>query len=677
MAEIRFDLVGDSSSLESAASDAETAIGGVDDGLKDAGKTGKNVLGKEIPGSAKIAKKALGAAALAAGAMTAALIGTAKAAIDLSAQANIIAKDAKKIGTSAEELQILQGSFDLLSKGGINAARAIQDLQRGLAEAADGAGPAKDALGKLGIEASDFAGLGIADQIQLIADNFGNLDNEADRAQVPLDLLGRAGRELGPAFREGGGAIAEAMVKIEAAGVISNKTAAQSEVLQDNILLLGNTFDSVKRDVLEPLIPVMAGVAEAVRAMLSDFRDTGEAEEFGQTIRRIFVEIALPAIASFAQFAETSLLGVQSTFAGFKVVAAGLSLAWAKVTGTTEEAEAAAIKYEESLETSARAAFEFSQAQGSVNNRWTDMIDRANSAAAAARDVGVALGVSGSGRGAGAGAGAGAGGDGDGGGGVTFGAIDPAEDLRIVVDQNYLDFTKDAHDQLDETREASHDAEMARSADLLKEREANLGDWLSMTAAVTSSIGGLITDVTAISVASTREGSDEHKKALRDQWAASTAVAILEAGINIPLSISQAAAAPWPAAIGFMVAAGIASGAALGGVIAKAAIGPSFHTGGIARGSTGQQALGSDEFAAVLRAGEEIRSPQGARTARESRLRDDNAGISDSRPMVNVFKIRNQTTDVQMSENLRTRRGPLWESIRQDQPRVGRHLVFE
>ena len=249
--------------------------------------------------------------------------------------------------------------------------------------------------------------------------------------------------------------------------------------------------------------------------------------------------------------------------------------------------------------------------------------------------------------------------------------------MRIKVEQNYLDFSLDVFDQLEEARTEAHAAEMARSADLLEERRANLGDWLNMTASVTSSIGGLIADVTAISVASTKEDTEAHEDAVRAQWAAQSALAIVEAGINVPLSISQAAAGPWPAAIGFMIAAGAASGAQLGAVIAKAAVGPSFHTGGVAMPNAAQRALGSDEFAAVLRAGEEIRSPQGVRTARESRLRDDNAGISGNRPMVNVFKIRNRTTDVQMQENLRTRRGPLWESIRQDQPRVGRHQVFE
>ncbi len=197
-------------------------------------------------------------------------------------------------------------------------------------------------------------------------------------------------------------------------------------------------------------------------------------------------------------------------------------------------------------------------------------------------------------------------------------------------------------------------------------------DYGSMAGAVLSSLGSAVGAFGDLAVASTEEGTAARKKAMKQAWEAETAMAVLLAAINVPLSISQAAAGPWPAAIGFMVAAGVASAGALAGVIAKAAAGPTFHSGGMA--DTG---LAPDEFRATLRRGEAVLNPAavqafGGATAVQAQNRGEGA-----RSQTLVLQMNNRTVDVQNVEAIRRPDGPLASAIRESRPRrVGSARVW-
>jgi hypothetical protein len=192
VAEIRFDFLGDTSDLEAAQQRAA-------DGFDEAGAASVDF--------AKVAKVGLAAAAVAAAAAAAAVVKTSQAVLKLSAAGNRYAKEAKKIGSSAEEIQKVEGAFALLTENGVNAARVIQDFGRNLADARDGTGEAAAELDKLGLSAKDLTGIPIGEQIALVADRFGRLSDSAEVSQVALGVFGRSGRELVPALTAGGDAV--------------------------------------------------------------------------------------------------------------------------------------------------------------------------------------------------------------------------------------------------------------------------------------------------------------------------------------------------------------------------------------------------------------------------------------------------------------------------------------
>ena len=125
------------------------------------------------------------------------------------------------------------------------------------------------------------------------------------------------------------------------------------------------------------------------------------------------------------------------------------------------------------------------------------------------------------------------------------------------------------------------------------------------------------------------------------------------------------------------IAAALAAAAGVAGALSVATIAaeppPSFHAGGMV-------GLGApDEIIARLLRSEAVLNPQGVRAAGGADgVRDLNRGSpGGAQPVVTVFKVRSRTVDAMVSDNLRTRQGPLVDALRAAQPRaLGRHNPY-
>jgi hypothetical protein len=650
VAEIRFDFLGNADDLVRATDEASGALGTAE---------------KSSDNFAKAAKVGLTAAAAAAAAAAASIAAVAKATVDLSAKANSYAKAAKKVGSTAEDIQRLEGAFALLTDANIDASRVIQDLGRNLADARDGAGEASDELAKLGLSAADLVGLPIPEQVALIADRFGGLQDSAEQSQVALAVFGRAGRELVPALAAGGDAVRQAVEQIEAAGIISNEAAEQSEKLQDSIELLSRTFDTLKRDILVPLIPVFTAVADEAKALLQRAQDTGALQKMAAVI----VDQLLPGLSGIVRIGgrvvEAFVLQFKTINAFTEATRHAAAAMSALATGNFREAAAEAKKVGGEFVDLTRDVMNFGSASDSV----ADAIDRVVAAAKESAKSPIVLGdISMPG---------GSSGGGDSGGdaaNVTPPAVVAFEKSGEAA-QTYLGEFAEVLAEIESLSQAQHDAELQRINDAAVAREQALSSSLGAASSVFGSIGSLVQSVAEIDIAASGKTSAERRKAMKAAWEAQTALAIAQAAINIPLSISQAAAGPWPAAIGFMVAAGVASAAGLAGVIAKAAAGPTFHSGGVATaGDVG--GLGPDEFSAVLRRGEGVLTPAAVqRVGGADGVQALNRGDGGSGgPMVVAVQLNNRTVDLQQRAALQRPDSPLSSALRASQPRkLGRH----
>ncbi len=274
MAKINFDFVANADGL---LGEVDKVSRELSDGVDEVKKFGK------------AHKVALGVVAAAAAAAAASVVLLSKETLKLAAAGNTYAKSAKKVGSTAEDIQRLEGAFDLLTDANISASRVIQDFGRNLADARDGTGEAKDELAKLGLAAEDFAGLRVDEQIALVADRFGRLQDASEKSQVAMAVFGRAGRELVPALTQGGDAVRDAAGAIDDAGIISNEAAASSEALTDAIELMSRKFGTLLRDVVVPFVPVMGAAAEKMGDFVKSLSDGGIVAGFGSGIANVAI----------------------------------------------------------------------------------------------------------------------------------------------------------------------------------------------------------------------------------------------------------------------------------------------------------------------------------------------------------------------------------------------------
>ena len=112
----------------------------------------------------------------------------------------------------------------------------------------------------------------------------------------------------------------------------------------------------------------------------------------------------------------------------------------------------------------------------------------------------------------------------------------------------------------------------------LQERAAAANMYLQGVSNVWGAIGDLYQSVSDAHIRTMKEGSKEQKKALKAQFFANKAIALVQAGINTALGITQALTMPPPASY-IMAALTAAAGAVQIGLIAASK--PSFHTGGV------------------------------------------------------------------------------------------------
>jgi len=583
---------------------------------------------------------AVGAVALAAKGMKALLSET----LELSEEWNALGKEARGVGLAVEEFQRIEGALALLTKNGVDAERAIQDFQKRTGEAVP-----------------DLAAM---------ADEMAAMESPAQRTTLALTLFGeRAGRGMAQALAQGGDAVREAIAQIEAHGLVTAQTVVESERLQDAITLATQEWDSFVRAGLGPVVPSLTAILVVWRELMKEFR-VGSEDDIrgaGEALGDGLVRAAINASVEIKSFA----LDVQLAFEPIGATIEGVILGFQAVEAAIAGNMAAASNLYEMAKSKGGEAVDatLALADGWRANRAEVQAFRYELTMAAREAKAIAEAPAGPGPG-----GAGADTPGAAGGGAGAGAVKSqlaeALDAEREAAAERITLKDETAAYIDEVDQAKHDAAMWRIQEQANaQREATemvVGAYASMA----SSIGGLVADIATAVANSAEEGSEAQLKALRTAWAAESAVAVLQAGVNIPLSMSNAFAnAPNPIVGGIMMAAAaVASGAAFAAVVAKASQGPPFHMGG----AITTRGLAPDEVPITAMEGETMVSAADTRAAGGSRgVMDAVRGGGDVRV---AFQIGPRVVDEQTHAALRTGQGTTYNAFRTVRPRrVGRH----
>ena len=220
----------------------------------------------------KIATAAAIAAAAAAGV---AMVRSGLATVDAQA------KLAQSLGTTVASIQVLERAGELAGVAMSGIEQATKDLTRRLSQAASGAGPAAEALGRLGLSASELLALPLDERVGRINQAIADFVPAAERAAVAGQLFGEEGSIA--MARIDTATLRQATQDVRDFGVVvSEADADRIERTNAAISRLGLIWRGLSNQLAVAAAPALEAVANAMAALA---RTTGP---LGIAIRGLF-----------------------------------------------------------------------------------------------------------------------------------------------------------------------------------------------------------------------------------------------------------------------------------------------------------------------------------------------------------------------------------------------------
>lgn len=213
--------------------------------------------------------------------------------------------------------------------------KTITDMQKRIAEAAQGMGEGRQALDLLGLEAEELINLSPEVQFEVLSERIAGLENPAQRSAAAMRLFGESGAELMPLFRSGG-ALDDARVSLGAMPEVLQRNAVGFERI-DTLLgripnktrqVFAGIGDMLGDELLGPLealnridfTPLGQRIGAFVDLAIDAFRDGTLADFIGLTIEAGFEQ----GTAAARRAIDSSLAWLGSGGEGWKVVLNGV-----------------------------------------------------------------------------------------------------------------------------------------------------------------------------------------------------------------------------------------------------------------------------------------------------------------------------------------------------------------
>ena len=172
----------------------------------------------KIKDSSWVSKAAMAAAATAAYALTvkssAMMEETGKAAQAL----NLSSSSFSKLAFAAKMAGMEQSQFT----------GTMMQFSKNVSDASNGLGRAAKGFELLGIDAKKFKGLGMQDQLQILAEKLQGVQNPQDKLAISMRLFGESGRQMNEVLADGGKNLAAFAKDAEHLGVVVTDKAAKA-----------------------------------------------------------------------------------------------------------------------------------------------------------------------------------------------------------------------------------------------------------------------------------------------------------------------------------------------------------------------------------------------------------------------------------------------------------------
>jgi hypothetical protein len=195
----------------------------------------------------------------------AAFAGISAAALAGARAIDANAKAARRVGASVAGFRALELAAGEAGVSLSSLANDVQTMNRELARAEIGEGNAAEALERMGMAASDFAGLDADERVAVLADAVQRLGLDSGETTLLLRDLGIRNREMALLVMGGGDAIRNARNDVQSYGLaLSDVDAKAIEGANDQIGRLGLITNYIGDQLAKKFVPAMGAMAEAI-----------------------------------------------------------------------------------------------------------------------------------------------------------------------------------------------------------------------------------------------------------------------------------------------------------------------------------------------------------------------------------------------------------------------------
>jgi len=221
----------------------------------------------------------------------------------------------RNLTRTSSSIAILNRAADLNGVQNMNG--SLQILNRNLANASQGSGPAVDALKQLNLTASQLSSLPADQRIALIGDRLREFVPVAQQAAVATDLFGRSGGEMLNLLRDSE-IIGEATRQVEGFGLaISDVDAAKVEMANDALSSIQEVVKGIATQAAVTLAPILRTVA----LLFQEAAITGKG--FGNEI-----QFALDIVTNAVGILADGIHGIKLAFKAVEIVGASVAAAY-------------------------------------------------------------------------------------------------------------------------------------------------------------------------------------------------------------------------------------------------------------------------------------------------------------------------------------------------------------
>lgn len=231
-----------------------------------------------------------------------------------------LAKQSTTFGIAAQDLQGLQHAADMCDVSTESLNMGLRFLQRSMYVAGEGGSSLAAGFRKLGVETKDANGNHRAslDVLADMADKISALPDQAQRAGLSIQLMGRHGMALLPMLSKKGDEIRKYASEVESlGGGYTDEFLEASEEVEQQQKLMNFQWRSLRVAIVGELIPAATTLMGWLGSMRQGLQDLNKHVSLGQAVLAGLFGLALSKLPSVVKLIQSMGLATAKTFFWF------------------------------------------------------------------------------------------------------------------------------------------------------------------------------------------------------------------------------------------------------------------------------------------------------------------------------------------------------------------------